>query len=60
MANTVKLCSVLCIEHLWDQLSTSKLYQASNDEVGLLFSRLLSHEASFEKITGFSATRDWF
>ena len=31
-----------------------------NDQVGLLFSRVLSREASSEKIAGSSATQDWF
>ena len=60
MANIVKLRDVLCIVCLWGKLSTSKLYQASNDWVGLSFSRLLSDEKNFEKITGASATRDRF
>ena len=50
MGNTVKLCGVLCIVCLWGQLGTSKLYQASNDQVGLSISRLLSCEASSEKL----------
>ena len=48
MANTVKLRGVLCMICLWGQLSTSKLYQASNDE------------KNFEKITGSSATQNRF
>ena len=62
MANTVKLRGVLCIVCLWGQLFTSKLYQASNDEVSLSISRLLSCEGSSEKLqtplpheTGFNA-----
>ena len=62
MSNTVEFCSVVCIICLWGQLSTSKLYQASNDQVGLSFSHLLSCEKNFEKIqvplpheTGFNA-----
>ena len=56
MANTVEFCSVVHIVCMWGQFCTPELYQTSNDQIGLLISRLLSREASSEKIAHSIAT----
>ena len=56
MANSVEFCSVVYIEYLWAQFCAPELQKTSNDQGCLSFSRVLSCEASSEKITGSSAT----
>ena len=49
---------------LWQTQLNFAVFCASSacrvSSVGLLFSRLLSHEKNFEKITDSITTRDWF
>ena len=59
MANSVEFRGVVHIVHLWGQFCAPELFQTSNDQGCLSFSRVLSRETSSEKITDSIASRDY-